>query len=69
VELWQSEKLIGRYYSRRVSYDQKNMRIILENSTLLDSEIISEEKYDKVKFVMVDLKGRKISSALGEVRF
>lgn len=69
VELWHSGKLIGKYYSRRVSYDQKNLKLILENSTLLESEVISEIKYDKVKFVMVDLKSRKLSSILGEVRF
>ena len=69
VEVWKMGKLVGKFYSRRVSYDMKSLKIILQNSLLLDSEIILDKKAKEVNFMMIDLKNNRVSSSLGETRF
>lgn len=69
VELWKKGKLVGKFYSRKVTSDVSNLKIILQNSTLLTSEIILNNKLENSAFVFVDLKNGKLSSSQGEVRF
>lgn len=70
VELWKSGKLIGKFYSRRVSYDQTGLKLVLQNTTLLGSDNAhSEEKLNKSSLIVMDLKKNMLSSAQGEVHF
>ena len=69
VEVWKMGKLVGKFYSRRVSYDMKSLKIILQNSLLLESEVILDKKAKDISFMMIDLKKNKVSSSRGEVRF
>ena len=69
VEVWKMGKLVGKFYSRKVTYDVKNLKIILQNSLLLETEILSEKKFKDTTLVILDLQAGKLSSSKGEARF
>lgn len=69
VELWKKGKLIGKFYSRRVSYDVTTLKLILQNTALLNSDIMVDEKFKNTKLVFMDLKKGKLNTSVGEVRF
>jgi len=69
VEVWKTGKLVGKFYSRRVAYDMKSLKIVLQNSLLLESEVIQDKKARDITFMVIDLKKNRVSSSLGEVRF
>lgn len=68
VEVWKMGKLVGKFYSRKVAYDMKSLKIVLQNSLLLESEILTNKTKD-INFMMIDLKKNRVSSSVGEVRF
>lgn len=68
VELWKKGKLIGKFYSRKVTYDAAALKIILQNSILLISENYSK-KLENANLVIMDLKNSKLSTSQGEVHF
>lgn len=69
VELWKSGKLIGKFYSRRVSYDQSNLKLILQNSTLLHSDNLDTKKLDNARMIIMDLKKSRLTATTGSVKF
>ncbi|MFA6236783.1 MAG: hypothetical protein WC635_05595 [Bacteriovorax sp.] len=69
IELWKKGKLIGKFYSRKVTYEVSNLKIILQNATLLSSETIPIKKLDNARFIVLDLKKGKLSSSKGEILF
>ena len=69
IELWKSGKLVGKFYSRRVSYDPKSLKLVLQNMTFLSSDVVPANKMDKVTILVMDLKQQKLSSNLGVVHF
>lgn len=69
VEVWKMGKLVGKFYSRKVAYDMKSLKIVLQNSLLLESEILTNNKTKDINFMMIDLKKNRVSSSMGEVRF
>lgn len=69
VEIWKNGKVFGKFYSRRVSYDITTLKIILQNTTTLESEASHNKKLKNASFVFIDLKSGKLSTAQGEVLF
>lgn len=69
VEVWKMGKLVGKFYSRKVAYDMKSLKIVLQNSLLLESEILTNNKTKDINFMMIDLKKNRVSSSMGEIRF
>jgi hypothetical protein len=69
VELWKKGKLVGRFYSRRVSYDVSTLKLILQNSALLESEVIVNDKFKNSNLVFMDLKKGRLSTSVGEFLF
>lgn len=69
VEIWKAQKLVGKFYSRKITYDMKTLKIILQNAVLLQSDLIKDKKIKDVSFVVADLKNMKLSTSAGEFRF
>ncbi len=69
VEIWKKGKLVGKFYSRKISYDLQTFKIVLQNSLLIESELIKSQKFKEATLVMVDLKKGRMNSNKGEFRF
>lgn len=69
VELWKSGKLLKKFYSRKVTYDQSNLKMILQNSSELITENSIGKNLDQSKLFILDLKKKKLSSSEKEIRF
>lgn len=69
VEIWKEGKLVGKFYSRKISYDVETLKVVLQNSLFMESELITNKKFKDATLVMVDLKKGRMSSNKGEFRF
>ncbi|MBY0415660.1 MAG: hypothetical protein K2Q18_15915 [Bdellovibrionales bacterium] len=69
VEIWKKGVLVGRFYSRRIGYDMRSMKVTLQSSVFLESELFKDDKFKNSTLVLVDLKKGKWNSNLGEFRF
>lgn len=69
VEVWKKGKLVGKFYSRKVAYDLTSLKLMLQNTAFLGSEIIEAKKFKNTNLVFVDLKKGKLNTSAGEIRF
>lgn len=69
VEIWKKGKLVGKFYSRKIAYDLKTFKLVLQNSVMLESDLALKSKIKDATFVVVDLEKGKLSSNKGELRF
>ena len=69
VEVWKNKKLLGKFYSRKIAYDMKAMKVSLQNAILMESDLIESSRLKKSTLVMIDLKKGRFNSNTGEFRF
>lgn len=69
VEIWKKGKLVGKFYSRKIAYDLKTFRLVLQSAVMIESDLAKNSKIKDATLVVVDLEKGKLSSNKGMLRF